>query len=181
MAAAPHATKHAPEGTFGKINSGNTRVPQVRGGPTPSLLGSLQRARLWTLPWVFPYSAAKKFRAAATAGRQWVGRGCEPPTSPRPAQRAFISSTSNLTQVFRVHSGGGRWPTGAELVSWSRQRFVRECGGQERIGNLMYEGLQMQLKAAKKLCPAGEYFQPVTSAQLPSRLAFQYSTVRIQT
>ena len=57
-------------------------------------------------------------------------------------------------RLFTQRNGRGG-AGGEELVSWSRQRFVRECGGQERVGNLMYEGLRMQLKAARKLCPAG--------------------------
>ena len=32
----------------------------------------------------------------------------------------------------------GDRPGGKELLLWSRQRFVKECGQQERVGNLMY-------------------------------------------
>jgi hypothetical protein len=41
---------------------------------------------------------------------------------------------------------------GREFVQWSRQRFVKECGGhkEERRANLMYDAMREEIKQANK-------------------------------
>ena len=71
----------------------------------------------------------------------------------------------------------GDRPGGKELLLWSRQRFVKECGQQERVGNLMYAAHTRRCCAA--VCMPAALRRSATESSCPLSSRFWMALMMI--
>lgn len=108
--------------------------------------GSLTMEEVHPTEWTAAHAVEWWVRAAPLATK----------AAPSGTFGAINAGNTRVPPVPKQFSGrGGKTvserPGGKELLAWSRQRFVKECGQQERVGNLMYDALRTTVKALREL------------------------------